>query len=392
MNICLMNLDFRTKQSLRLVLGNHPDGTLAISNQAMADIVIFDLDERDALRSFLGLQKERTELKGIGLTENRSHDTDEVLVLLKPISANRLMDAIREVTGTRPHVQAVRAASSLGVRAGKSKRNTLEATAWISKELEFDPGQYLVGVLMQAAMEAEQTNQITAVRVFGDKVIIADKISKGVWTNLKKGGDGVLRYLGDKTVSRMNRAKTQNAHTFAGFVKTISMRQGYDHLPAATDSINLDVMNFPREDVEGLLDGLSHTHWEVFMWKLGMCTSRGRLPVGIDPVQRLYLRRWPNLTRFGHTDNTMRILGYWSRHPCSVREIAEKLGIPEREVNFIYVAAYAAGLAGPAARKSDKIWEASKVTAHKERGLIASILQRLGRHSVDDAEDIEVAA
>ena len=113
------------------------------------------------------------------------------------------------------------------------------------------------------------------------------------------------------------------------------------------------------------------------MWRLGATTSRGRLPQDTTAEERLYLRRWPNLTRTGYSDNEMRIIAYWVRQPGSVAEIACALGLPLQEVATVYSAAMAAGLAGKARRDADGVWEAPEVTAPAERGLFSSILKRL---------------
>jgi hypothetical protein len=116
---------------------------------------------------------------------------------------------------------------------------------------------------------------------------------------------------------------------------------------------------------------------EVFMWSLGAMTSRGRLPDDVKADDRVYLRRWPSMTRFPYSDNDMRIVAYWVRQASSLQEIAQALGVPERDVFNVYTAAHAAGLAGKVRREVDGIWEAPVVAEHSERGLFSSIMQRL---------------
>jgi hypothetical protein len=136
-------------------------------------------------------------------------------------------------------------------------------------------------------------------------------------------------------------------------------------------------------EVNGELDAilksedLRHFSQETFLWNLGLLTCRGRIPAEFTVCDRQYLRRWPNLTRVSVPNNAMRILAYWSQQPCSLMDIKEQLDIPLQDVFSVFSAAYAAGLAGEAKRKSDQMLQIIELNEHTKRGLMRSIISRL---------------
>lgn len=94
---------------------------------------------------------------------------------------------------------------------------------------------------------------------------------------------------------------------------------------------------------------------EAFLWKLALYTYRGYLPAGTDVNQPVYLKYWPNLTRFEPTPNAMRIASLLCRQPVPLAFIVRILNIPQKHVFNFYAAANAAGLAGPAVREVDRM-------------------------------------
>lgn len=117
----------------------------------------------------------------------------------------------------------------------------------------------------------------------------------------------------------------------------------------AIDQVSLGVGPMPKSDSQSQL-GL-----EAFLWKLALYTYRGLLPEGVDVNEPVYLKYWPNLTRFDPTPNAMRISSLWSRQPTNLAIIIRMLNIPQRHVFSFYAAASTLGLAGPARRETDRL-------------------------------------
>lgn len=355
MKICLLEMDERTRQSLALVLSHRGDDTVVVADAEAADVAVLDLDHPNAARDFEAIRARHPALRAIGLSATVDPAETDVLVLRKPVSANRLLEALQKLVGgdaPAARVLAAGAAAALGARTEPSRRRPESPAVLAHDRKYFDPSTYLLGALMDAAAEADKRDRVAVVRFYGDRLVLLDTRSGLARTNLSSSqargfalttlegdaaADGATVGLRRPQVEYVSRAEAESAYA----IKTYSLPQ------------------------------------ELFMWTLGALTSRGRLSATCRPDERVYLRRWPNLTRFAHSANDMRIVAYWVRQATSPQEIAAALGVTEAEVFAVYTAACAAGLAGKARREVDAVWEAPQVTEPRERGLLSSILGRL---------------
>lgn len=371
MKVCLLDMDDRTRQSMALVLRHRGDGAIALSDVGSADIAVLDLDHENAPQAFEQIRSRRPALLAIGLTARPGLAHEGILVLAKPVSAGSLLEAIQKQAGIElpgAKIPAAGAAAALGARTASTRRRPEAAAALAHDKKVFDPAAYLLGTLLDAAAEAGRRDAVAVISFYGDRVILADPRAGLIRTNLSSSQARAF------ALSSLE-ADTSDASATVGLqrprVEFITRAEADSRYAAQTYSV-------PQE---------------MFMWSLGAMTSRGRLPADVRVDERVYLRRWPNLTRVAHTANEMRIAAYWVRQATSLQEIVDALGVPEREVFSVYTAASAAGLAGRARREVDGIWEAPVVAEPKQRGLFSSILDRLlQRKSASNEEAQEAAA
>lgn len=157
----------------------------------------------------------------------------------------------------------------------------------------------------------------------------------------------------------------------------------------------LTVMRMPKRDVE--IEPIDSVHIEhltakpgimktvasidALHWKLALWSSRGRLPDGTDIDAPIFLRRWPNFTRFLETPNAMRIASLWARQPASLKDTLEALGVRQAETFAFFSAATAIGYAGVGRRQADSLISPVPVEPAPERGLFKRTLNRLFGHS-----------
>jgi hypothetical protein len=371
MKICLMEMDDRTRQSMALVLSHRADAGIALADVDAADIVVLDLDHENALQAYQAVHARFPALRAIGLTARADQVLDGLLVLRKPVSANRLLETIQELGGHQTigsKLMAAGAAAALRERSGGSRRRTETQAALVDGKQTFNPDAYLLGTLVEAAAESAKRDQVVVISFYGDRVILVDSKTGVVHTNLSTAQ---MRAFSLSTVE--GEVATDEAST----VGLQRPRVEYVLRAAAESRYRGKTVRVPQE---------------VFMWSLGAMTSRGRLPEDTKPDDRVYLRRWPSMTRFPYSDNDMRIVAYWVRQATSLQEIAQALGLPERDVFNVYTAAHAAGLAGKARREVVGIWEAPVVAEHSERGLVSSIMRRLLQRKPARQEEEQVAA
>jgi hypothetical protein len=265
-------------------------------------------------------------------------------------------------------VLAAGAAAALGARTESSRRRPETTAVHASDKKCFDPNAYLLGTLMDAAAESGKRDAVAVISFYGDRLILVDSKAGVMRTNLSSSqarGFALSALEGDSAA---------DASATVGLRRP---RVEYVTRAEAGSRYGEKTYSVPQE---------------LFMWSLGATTSRGRLSTTCRPDERVYLRRWPNLTRFSHSANEMRIIAYWVRQATSPQEIAAALGVSESEVFSVYTAACAAGLAGKARREVDGIWEAQVVTEPKERGLFSSILSRLLQRKPASNEEPQVFA
>lgn len=102
------------------------------------------------------------------------------------------------------------------------------------------------------------------------------------------------------------------------------------------------------------------------LWQAAFHISQGGMIEGCSIYQVVQFHHWPNLTRLPSTPNAARICALLTRHSYTVMLVHRILGVDKDEVNQIYCAAYAAGIA----RIIHDIGRKQNLTSEDEKDLI----------------------
>jgi hypothetical protein len=118
---------------------------------------------------------------------------------------------------------------------------------------------------------------------------------------------------------------------------------------------------------------------DAFLWKLAIWSSKGRYPLSIDINSPVYLKRWPNFTRYIVTPHALRISALLiERGPQTLLNIAALLNIELRYVYVFMSAVCALGLAGQAQRQADALVRPElPVKAPERKGIMSRIISKL---------------
>lgn len=115
----------------------------------------------------------------------------------------------------------------------------------------------------------------------------------------------------------------------------------------------------------------------AFLWKLAIWTSKGRYPQELDITKPVYLKRWPEFTRWLITPHALRIAALLLKGPRTMMNIAQVLNINPRYVFVFISAAHAVGIAGQGQRESDAMLEPPVHKPHESKGLMSRIISKL---------------
>lgn len=117
----------------------------------------------------------------------------------------------------------------------------------------------------------------------------------------------------------------------------------------------------------------------AFLWKLALWTSKGRYPRALDVDSPVYLKQWPDFTRYVVTPHALRITSLLvGRNPDTMVNVAALLNIELRYVFVFISAAHALGLTGQATRQMDALIKTTlPETPPAKKGLFSRIINKL---------------
>lgn len=372
-HVTTIGLEQRSQGVLANALNKLANGRCIVANTDQPQVALIDLDNRNAKHLLDDFRKTYPSLPLIGIGKPQTEISVHAF-FSKPLNLEQLLITIVELAN--PEQQPVKnmitedkfakamqamenknLAKALHKRAEQNQPNSkaMRAIPDMTEEMCFDPERFLLGEILKTADQAGKYKQIAVLTCWNDRTIVIDP-----------GHDRISSDLTDSQIRNLAIAPIDS--NLSSPIPTTFYKSG--EISGKLDTIlNVPVMR--------------HFAQEVFLWNLGLLTCRGRIPAEFTVSDRHYLRRWPNLTRVTVPNSAMRILAYWQQQPCSLMDIKDQLDVSYQDVFNVFSAAYAAGLAGEAKRQSDQMLQVTELNAHKQRGLMHSILSRLRGQKID---------
>ncbi len=130
--------------------------------------------------------------------------------------------------------------------------------------------------------------------------------------------------------------------------------------------------------IRKVTDERSGQSLDVFLWKVVVWSSKGRLPAGTNLSKPVKLKHWPNLTRFYPIPNAMRIATLIIDQPRPLPLVIKVLNLPQSHVFAFFSAANAIGLvANNEGVGASPVTEQVTPQKHKHHSLFGRILKRL---------------
>ena len=214
----------------------------------------------------------------------------------------------------------------------------------------YNPKKFLQGYVQSAFNLARSKNRILRLNT-GWKPIVIFPHSHEIWV--------------DADDERMR-----------GFsIVPVSAISDFSHGPGGSKGISISPFNLK---VEGSKQNPEmFQSMDAFMWKLALWSSAGRVPASIDLNQPVFLRQWPNLTRFVLVPHSIRIAALLMEQPRPLPDVAKALGIRQQYVFSFFSAAHALGIASQSKQRVARVPVSSKQKKAKAPGFLGKILKRL---------------
>jgi len=219
------------------------------------------------------------------------------------------------------------------------------------RQAHYDTQRYLQAYMQSAIKLAVSKNRILRLHCGWKPITIFPHASE-VWVD---ADDKQLRAFCVVPI------KSVSAIDFGGTCKASKIKVAPVDLNAETDSHDPD--KFQSMD--------------AFLWKLALWTSNGRVPKGVCLDKPVFLRHWPNLSRFIVIPHSLRIAALLVDQPKTLLEVADILQIPQQYVFSFFSATWALGLAGQAKQRMDSSVSSSSLPNPKRGGLLQKIIARL---------------
>jgi hypothetical protein len=182
------------------------------------------------------------------------------------------------------------------------QREDLASSRWSSdNSLRFEPADHLIGALREAWLVGTKWRVPTHFELPQGKVVV-DSAQGRVYTDFDHA---LLAQLWARPLARRPKTRTLNRQESREF-----------------DAVLSQPGNLPRLD--------------QLLWRGGMLTAAGRLPLGVDPTRTVYLKHWPNFTRIERTPGAVRMAALWATRGASVIETAKLVNLPQRQVIAFY--------------------------------------------------------
>ncbi len=372
----------RTFNMLEFILQQYGKGRFELGRGNRPDSVVVDFDRADNGTAFRKYRDRFPEIPAV-LLLNRPEEYQMLseesrigaeFILLKPFAAKDLIAKIDESLGGVPakqpdansRIRNDKDVSSGGAAAARTENSSVHRKNAVGKERTL-PLQTSEGGNRSArpasrprSWEALENEEIAYSFAIESDVDMADEAAMA----------GIQLKTDNKLLGHLKSAISQQVSASSPIC--LSVRDGLRfHISPYAKTVAVAGNNASLLELAGLDFGdgqislgesamhgenrQNQIEVEAFVWKLALYTYRGHLPAGTDVNQPVYLKYWPNLTRFEPTPNAMRIASLLCRQPVPLAFIVRILNIPQRHVFNFYAAANAAGLAGPAVREVDRM-------------------------------------
>ncbi|HEB78194.1 MAG TPA: hypothetical protein ENI90_06690 [Methylothermaceae bacterium] len=307
---------------------------------AHADVCIIDLDGPGAGELLEGQRRHHPD-RPLILLSLHEVERDDAICLKKPLQPEALAAALKQTVAKQSGSQPQKHTATQGK---EGKTTSLPGDVATSVKY-YNPRHYLQELLATAYRQALSTDVTLRIELGWEPIVIYPR-QRLVWVN---ADDRKLRAFCRLSLTRI-----------------ASLADGDD-----TETVI-------RPDPEAALQAApeSSQRMDALLWKVAWWNAAGRLPSHIRADRPLQLKRWPNLTRYWHPPQALRIAALFYRNQLDPLSAARLTRLPLAEIaSFISAASALRLLRFP--ETADVVGDLP--TASGRQGLLQRIMKRLRR-------------
>lgn len=380
-------LDERSYKVLSFFFQKYCHGRCEMASEDQAKVFLINMDSPDSEQHYARLLKHHKNIPMI-LMALKPRETGEHYFLRKPMIADHLLAIIDEIVNKKTaHSTIAQKTDSLIVELDPTQAQLVPETPAV----ESKPNQK-----SSSSHAAQLLGTKEDLSFVGDTkdIDLSDKLSLA---SIQFNPD---HYLMGFIVQAYQLAKKEHCTVkITGLLRTVTMfpdtSEVYVDLtdrqlqPMCVVDLNNKTGLIKRSDIviekttrEKEWSSCTKAHCfqslDLFVWKVALWTSRGRLPEDVDVTHPVYIQAWPNLTRLIVTPYALKIIAFWLPEPRSLTNLVTALTIPQRYIFSLFTASYYLGLAGQARRDSDELVVPTPIiTPTNKTGLFSRILNKI---------------
>jgi hypothetical protein len=409
LQVALLGMDGRSYKTMAMFLHGPCKGSAVVTEENAADVDIIDADvihSKQILEKSLNRERKRPVIV-LSLQTINIREDDNVIPLKKPVLTDSMLDALQRAKD---------------IIEGKVKKKPLQAQSAPMIESrtaanEAAGGKFVERSVAKLAPRPEKPAQPEPEQ---KKIVDEDEQKKTAkhTSTIQLDEKGFTAFIGSVPGVDLNDPEQQLLASynpkdyFLGFVQSaykiafaqkrvMQLNSGWKPLIILPHSreiwldaddkmlrafagvgINASAIALAPVDAQSLAGGIDVDkiqEMDAFLWKLAIWSSKGRYPLSIDVNTPVYLKRWPNFTRYIVTPHALRISALLvERGPQTMMNIANLLNVELRYVYVFISAVYALGLAGQAQRQSDSLIRPElPVKAPERKGIMSRIISKL---------------
>ena len=422
LRLAVYGFDDRSRETLRLAFDGPGKGCGVIVDESAAEASIFNMDSVNASELWRDYRQRFPDRSTI-IMAIKDPQIEGTVYIPKPVRIDAMMKAIEKVRGAaipteiaetteqeaQPEpVVATQVAGGAVVHSAETAANTDSAAKSPARPVKqvSDKGEPKnEPAAMEPAARKEKVGEDVSVKQRADTATkpaaTAPKPAKPKPVKRRETYYDPLELLQGKIQEALDHANKKyvavqlNVQVDEGDWQSITFLPGVKRVLTTLSEEQLkhlcttpvDLLNCKTKIHKGdetfnmirkVTDEKSGQSLDVFLWKVAVWSSVGRLPAGTNLSEPVKLKHWPNLTRFYPIPNAMRIATLIIDQPRPLPLVIKVLNLPQSHVFAFYSAANAIGLvANREGVGESSVAEQVTPQKHKHHSLFGRILKRL---------------